>query len=182
LAKHIAYGRLSFEQVQDAEVPGALLYEWRPGGIAFPSPAPVYHPRGGTPPSELQRTDVMDEPVTMNGTLSFLGAAAYPDHDALNVETWWQVESGPSPRLFSIMGQLVSASGETIGAYDGLGLSPLSLYPGDVLVQRHRFASPPQGSDVWLRTGVYWLDTMERWTVDDEPAIDVFLVRIGADE
>ena len=182
VATHIAHGRLSFEQAQDAQLSPSLLYEWLPGGIAFPFSSAAYAPRGGAPPSELRAADPLDAPVTMNGTLSFLGAVAYPDQDVLNVETWWQVEGGPSPRPFSIMGQLVAASGETVGMYDKLGLSPLELHTGDVLVQRHLFAAPPEGVVVWLRTGVYWLDTMERWTVDGKPALDMFLVPLEVGE
>ena len=41
---------------------------------------------------------------------------------------------------------------------DGLGVSPDALQPGDVLVQRHHFSRPPQGTVLWLRTEAFWLD------------------------
>lgn len=38
------------------------------------------------------------------------------------------------------------------------------LYTGDLVIQRHRFEGV-DGPPLTLRTGAYWLDTMERWTV-----------------
>jgi hypothetical protein len=75
------------------------------------------------------------------------------------------------------MGHLLSAKGQVLDQFDGLGISPLELARGDVLVQRHRFNAPPH-QEAWLRTGVYWQDSMERWAIADTPGADVLLVRL----
>ncbi len=118
-------------------------------------------------------------PLPLNGPLTFLGVQAYPDGDTLDVETWWQVTEGPITRPLSIMGHLLNGSGELIGQDDGLGVSPVVWQPGDIIVQRHRFPQPPVGTELWLRTGAYWLDTMERWKVLGSPEADVILLPIS---
>ena len=97
------------------------------------------------------------------------------------METWWMVTGDPIIRPFSIMAHLVSSNGETMGEADGLGVSPLTVAAGDVVVQRHRFPRPPDGAAVWLLTGAYWLDTMERWPVAGVPGTDALLIRLEVD-
>jgi len=63
------------------------------------------------------------------------------------------------------VGVLGADNGEVLGTADGLGCASITLSPGDVLAQRHHFSRPLEGTDVWLRTGAYWLDTMELWPV-----------------
>lgn len=112
--------------------------------------------------------------MPLDGPLTFLGARARSATGGLEVETWWQVTDGPITRPLSIMGHLLTGAGEVIGQDDGLGVSPVLWQPGDIIVQRHRFPLPPAGEELWLRTGVYWLDTMEQWPVeiDNKPAGD----------
>ena len=81
------------------------------------------------------------------------------------METWWQVREGPVVRFFSIMAHLLTPQGDLIGQADGLGVWPSVLATGDVFVQRHHFALSQESDVVWLRTGPYWLDTMERWAI-----------------
>ena len=59
-----------------------------------------------------------------------------------------------------------------LGSADGLGSPPDIWQDGDIIIQRHRFAlSQEQLSGLAgdfayiLRTGVYWLDSGERWRV-----------------
>jgi hypothetical protein len=119
-------------------------------------------------------------PVALSGPLAFLGAGVYRDGQGLDVETWWQVAEGPIARPFSIMGHLLTPSGEVLGVSDGLAVSPVELFPGDILVQRHRFDGVT-GEEFLLRTGAYWLDTMERWPVADAPGADVLWVSLQAE-
>jgi len=104
--------------------------------------------------------------------------ASAPDRDGLEVETWWQVTDGPITRPFSVMAHLLDPDGVVLGTADGLGVSPLVLAPGDVVVQRHRFSRPEAGGALWLRTGVYWLDTMARWPVAGVPGHVVLYVAL----
>jgi hypothetical protein len=116
-------------------------------------------------------------PVVMQGPLVFLGVAFYHSGKTLDAETWWRVSEGPIDRPFSVLGHLLLSDGQVVGQSDGLGISPLALHAGDVLVQRHTFAAPSDGV-YWLRTGVYWGDTMERWIVADSPQFDLLLVKL----
>jgi len=108
-----------------------------------------------------------------------LGISIYPDDDHWETETWWQAKDGPINREFSIMAHLVTADGNAVSVADGLGVSPLVLRFGDIIVQRHRFPKPHEGTDYWLRTGAYWLDTMERWRIDGAADADTLLIALG---
>ena len=113
--------------------------------------------------------------------MTLLGVTVATRGDALEVETWWRVDAGPIQRNFSLLGQLVDASGTVLAAADGLGVFPTTLLPGDHFIQRHRFpdsdgAAPPAGQR-WFRTGAYWLDTKTRWSVGSDGA-DLLLVAV----
>ena len=112
------------------------------------------------------------------GHLTFLG---YASGDALpiepgrtvEIETWWRVDSLPE-RPLSIMLHLMGPGGAPVLVADGLGVPIESWQIGDVIVQRHALLIPadaPPG-EYTPTTGVYWLDTMERWKVGGEQAGD----------
>ncbi len=156
---------LSYEQKRRGALPPFRVYEW-PAGTSFLDSVALVLPEGTS------------SPVPLDGPLTFLGARARSEADSLEVETWWRVTEGPITRPLSIMGHLLNGTGELIGQNDSLGVSPVVWQPGDIIVQRHRFPLPPlplgegpgvraspASEELWLRTGVYWLDTMERWGV-----------------
>jgi hypothetical protein len=126
----------------------------------------------------------VESPISLEGRLAFLGADARRDGEMLDVETWWRVTDGPIARPFALMGHLLTPEGQVTGQSDGLGISPLALAAGDIVVQRHHFSAPPTASsEAWLRTGVYWADDLQRWAVDDGPSsatspADVVLIRL----
>ncbi len=155
---HLTPARLSYEQKRRGALPPFRIYEW-PAGTPVSDPAALALPEGVT------------VPVSLDGPLVFLGARARPETDGLTVETWWQVTEGPITRSLSIMGHLLNGAGEMIGQNDGLGVSPVVWQPGDIIVQRHRFPLPPGSEERWLRTGAYWLDTMEWWLVPPRGAL-----------
>ena len=112
------------------------------------------------------------------GHLTFLG---YTGGDSLpgepgrtvEIETWWRVDSLPERPLW-IMLHLAGSGGAPVVVGDGLGVPIESWQVGDVIVQRHALPLPadaPPGEYV-PTTGVYWLDTMERWKVGGEQAGD----------
>jgi len=117
-------------------------------------------------------------PCSTEGPVDFLGVSVMSYDNGVDIETWWRVTATPITRNFSIMAHLVNSSGETLSTADGLGGWPTSLRTGDVFAQLHRFARPETLSQVWLRTGGYWLDTMERWQVGEDPSADTFLFRL----
>ncbi len=137
----------------------------------------------GRPAYQVFRMDERPSPeqameMEMDGPLTFLGISTTPSPSALEVDTWWRATEGPIPRPFSIMGHLLNSNGEMIGQADGLAVSPRELLPGDILIQCHRFEDA-ESADLTLRTGVYWLDTMERWPVDSAAGTDIILVPLN---
>jgi hypothetical protein len=132
-------------------------------------------------PATLGACAPLSDSIALDGPLTFLSTIVYIEEEVLEVETWWMVTDDPIIRPFSIMAHLVSSNGETMGEADGLGVSPLMLTAGDVVVQRHRFSRPLEGAEVWLLTGAYWLDTMERWPVAGVQGTDALLVRLEVD-
>ncbi|MEM2126432.1 MAG: glycosyltransferase family 39 protein [Candidatus Methanosuratincola sp.] len=176
VARHLSSARLSVDMKRyTAEHPSFVLYElegpsgWTPLELAIVR-SPEIIPDCMGP---FTRT-----PVPLQGPLTFLGTDVFKTGNQLDIETFWQVTEGPVLRPLSVMGHLVSGKGELVAQSDGMGVSPVFWQPGDVIVQRHRFANLPEGEDLWLRTGVYWLDTMERWAVIDAPEGSVLWIPI----
>ena len=168
IARHVAAARLSFDQDYKGELPAFVLYELSTNPL-LPT-ATVYAVPEAYTPEMLSDASLLVTPVTLDGPLVYLGTAAYVEADGLDVETWWQVTDGPITRPFSIMAHLLTSKGDLVDQADGLGVWPSVLATGDVFVQRHHFALPQDGDEVWLRTGAYWLDTMERWAIQDGEA------------
>lgn len=84
--------------------------------------------------------------------------------------------------ILPFLAHLLSSGGDVLGVDDGLGTWPPILLPGDVIVQRHRFpVTWTGGVDVWLRSGGYWLDTMEQWSVADVPGTNTLLIQLETD-
>ena len=160
-ARHLEAARFAYRQPRAGEVPSFALYEAAqpPAGPDLTGVTPGVV---GTPPAGLE-TEQAAAPIPIDGPLAFLGVTVYEGEDALEIETWWRVTEGSVERPFSIMGHLLTAQGSQLAVDDGLGVSPLVLAEGDVLVQRHHFPPVEDGASAWLLTGAYWLDTMERW-------------------
>ena len=167
---------LAFRQWEYGALPAFALYEWEGSSLALSPLLEADVAPADTPPAALTNATFYTEPVPLNGPLTFLGVATCSQEETLEVETWWQVTEGPITRPLSIMAHLLAKDGAALGVADGLGVSPLTLVPGDVVVQRHRFPAPAKETEVWLRTGVYWLDTMERWPVASVPGDDALFV------
>lgn len=178
IARHLAHARLSYEQAYNSQLPAFALYESILTVVRPPVPAAVYAVPAGTLPSDSVSS--LNLPISLRGPLAFLGMAAYSDQGALDVETWWRVTDGPVTRPFSVMAHLVSVNGDVVAMADGLGTAPLTLVTGDVIVQRHRFPRNAAGSEAWLLTGAYWLDTMERWTLEGVPGVDTLAIQVQA--
>ncbi len=148
---HLSENRLSYEQRRAGSLPPFQLYEAKRGRVAPPVPAEI--------------------PLGV-GDLTFLGhgiASSMPARPGqmVDMETWWRVERGPE-RPLSLMLHLMGPDGAPVAVGDGLAVPIEQWRAGDVLVQRHRLAVPedaPAGAYSPV-TGVYWLDTLERWPVE----------------
>jgi hypothetical protein len=175
VVRRLSEARLSLDMNRyTTDYPAFVLYEQEKPPVVPDFPIVIAGRAEVIPNSEGGQVTV---PVALAGPLAFLGAGVYRDSLGLDVETWWQVTEGPIARPFSIMGHLLTPGGEVLGVSDGLAVSPVELLPGDILVQRHRFDGV-EGEEFLLRTGAYWLDTMERWSVADAPGADVLWVSL----
>lgn len=169
--ERLAQTRLSFEQKIPHETPSLTVFEWDPSEIA-PTltedtlwAAPVEWP----PAQAMTEGIPVSTPISFNGPLSFLGYEETEDGQTITLTTYWQVIDKPD-RPFSLMAHIVGTEGRPVAIGDGLGVFWGDLQPGDLVVQRHLLSTPDESSPGprWLQTGVYWLDTMERWQVVDE--------------
>ncbi len=148
--RRLAAARLSYEQRRPGALPPFAIYEQ---GIPPTPPAPIV---AGS---------------IRVGALTFLGYTSSGDSprpgQTVEVETWWRVESLPE-RPLSIMLHLTGPGGVPVVVGDGLGVPVEQWQVGDIIVQRHLLPIPadvPPGEYV-PTTGVYWLDTLERWPVE----------------
>lgn len=149
----LAGGRLSYAQQRAGTLPPFAIYE-----------------QTAAPPSPRFTLDV----EARVGHLTFIGYALRRSPpirpgQTIDVETWWRVDSVPQ-RPLSIMLHLMGSGGHPVLVGDGLGVPIDQWRAGDVLVQRHPLSLPgdaPPGVYTPI-TGVYWLDTMERWAVERE--------------
>jgi hypothetical protein len=173
LARHLQEFRFSYRHERASRLPTFVLYE-ATTAPALPT-SPAHAAPAGTAPANLD-ADPLPAPVPLDGPLSFLGLATRWEEEFVEVESFWEVTRGGIDRPFSIMAHLLAPGGDALGIDDGLGVSPLTLAEGDVVVQRHRFPRPAAETQLWLRTGAYWLDTMERWTIADAPGSDALFV------
>jgi 4-amino-4-deoxy-L-arabinose transferase-like glycosyltransferase len=175
--RHLGASTPAFTNTKRTEAfPAFVIYD-----AAAPAPPPAT-PRAcpapaAAPPAAPDDTCAL--PLTLDGPLTFLGAKVYPGGGDLEIETWWRVTQGPVERNFSIMAHLLDAGGESLGVADGLGVYPVTLLDGDVVVQRHRFSGATTSEARWLRTGAYWLDDGARWTVAGVPAADAIFVPLS---
>jgi hypothetical protein len=156
----------AYRQWDYREVPAFVTYA--AGGDQAAAPAlmrEVYPAPAESVPQAL--TASRSAPLAFDGPLTFLGTRQVANQGGLEVTTWWRVDAVPPPRSISVMAHLLTAQGEVVGVADGMGVPVESWREGDLLVQRHRFetGASSEGAELWLRTGVYWLDSGERWPV-----------------
>lgn len=122
--------------------------------------------------------------LTLDGPLELLGYDMSIDDKVLMLEMHWRVVEPPG-RPLSLMAHLVNPSGAAVSIGDGLGYPIEQWQPGDRLIQKHRLTLPndvTQGA-YEIRTGAYWLDTMERWrfSKDDGTASDSINIAVDLD-
>jgi hypothetical protein len=152
LAARLAPARRSYTQRRAGRLPPFALYE-QPAGPMRPEAQPPQ-------PFDL-------------GALAWVGYSVTPaPRRGRSVEfaTWWRVDAVPD-RPLSLLLHLVGPGGSPTLVGDGLAIPPTAWRVGDLLVQRHTLDLPvdaPAGPYTPY-TGVYWLDTLERWPVTDGP-------------
>jgi hypothetical protein len=172
--RHIAGSQVMFSLTHQIRNVGAFVAYEQHAALIRPSQENSMILASGLMPE--QRAGTIDLPVLFNGTLAFIGTRVYSDTEQMEIETWWDVVGAPITRPISIMAHGLDESGNLIANADGLGLSPVVLRVGDYVVQRHVFKFPISAQPSWLRLGVYWLDTMERWSITGHEDTDSLLV------
>ena len=185
IARHLATARLSF--VHTRQRPAFVLYE-RSEAPGLPRRAAVWAAAATHAPADFQSTQRVHSAPTLRSddrAITFLGAVAYPTASDLEIETWWRVETNaPIQRPFSVMAHLITSAGEALETADGLGVWAPTLRTGDVFVQRHRFSPVEEikeievNDKIWLRTGIYWQATTERWPCTEHAGSDALFVPI----
>ena len=105
--------------------------------------------------------------------MRFLGArfdpGPYQPGETIALTTYWRVTDAPEPRNLSVMGQLLTESGVLVNNTDGMGIPLNQWRKGDRIAQHHGIEIPSGTSPGthYLQSGIYWLDTLERWTIAD---------------
>jgi len=123
-------------------------------------------------PSDPDPLTPVPLPASFGGQLAFLGYELLSEELAAGTEvvliTAWQAEGKPEPPL-SIFVHLLDPQGriaprDCAGQFDGLGVDPNSLRPGDVLLHVHRFTVAPDAPPgrYWLQVGLYDPETLVR--------------------
>jgi len=158
------------------DFPAFVLYEAVPA-LSLPEVTyGVISPAAILP--SITTTATLSTPIALQGPLTLAGLVVYTSEAGTEVESWWEVTATPITRPLSIMAHWLTAEGEALAIADGLGVAPSFLRPGDVIVQRHRFANLWPTPNHWLRIGAYWLDTMERWPVVGAVEADAIFIRV----
>lgn len=167
IARHLQSTAMVARERRDQQFPAFGVYGWSGKELLF-TPQTVHTAPVSSIPLDLSGDLALSTPQSLHKTLTFLGIQRTDNDSTLEVETTWRVEESSITRPVSVMAHLLTSDGQTLGIADGLDVSPLLLQSGDVIVQRHTFeVSCETREDLWLRTGVYWLDTLDLWTVDD---------------
>jgi len=166
---------ISYRQWDYRKSPAFAVYA-SPGdrGVSGPMIREGYPTSAGTNPNTLK--DLSETPVALEGPLNYLGAQYAPYSENVEILTWWKVNDAPPSRPLSIMAHLLNDQGQSLGVADGLGVMSENWQMNDILIQRHTF-EVPKGQDLklWLRTGVYWLDTGDRWSIASGQGDAVFV-------
>jgi hypothetical protein len=117
-------------------------------------------------------------PVESEDSIALYGYAVLtaPEPGAeLQVLTLWRFWSTLDKEWVAFV-HLIDAEGAWRSGYDRLDVEPISAQPGDVAIQTHRLAIPPDiAPGVYtLRAGIYERETLERlaWQVGPEATAD----------
>lgn len=171
VARQLVGATLSYRQQRTQVTPPFNLYV---AGKVNPASLPLqsagWVAPAETAPQALDAAPGEQGPFAFQEGLELLGVRQVATAEGIEVESWWRVVTGPQSRPLSFMAHLVDGAGATLGIADGLGIPADAWQAGDILVQRHEFALPDGAPDaeLFLRTGVYWLDDGRRWTVVGE--------------
>ncbi len=179
LQRQLSLLKLSFEQDTAHAAPPHSIFEWQSLILPLPTYRPYHVAPAATPPAQLFAHAPLTESLALNGPLDFVGyeirATAPPE-----IITYWRVTVAPDAP-FSLMAHLITSDGQPLEIVDGLGVTWHQLRPGDVVVQRHLFTVQPEQptSELYLRTGAYWLAEGIRWPSLANPGADAIFIPLA---
>jgi hypothetical protein len=164
----LSEGRLAYEQTEPGFAPPFAVYEWfEQAPPAANSPAPIVAGPSAWPLVQvLEDGERLAAPVAVGADLLFLGMRmpeTRPTGRLREAVTVWRVVNSPA-QPFSLMAHLTDDVGQVLAVGDGLGVPFTQLQPGDVILQRHSFAVPPETPPgrSWLQVGAYTQPEVER--------------------
>jgi hypothetical protein len=134
-------------------------------------------------PSDSDPLTPVPLPADFGGQLAFLGYELLSEELAAGTEvvliTAWQAEGKPEPPL-SIFVHLLDPQGRIAGQFDGLGIDPNGLRPGDVLLHVHRFTVAPDAPPgrYWLQVGLYNPETLVRLPLAGQDSDRLLLTQV----
>ncbi|MBN1249576.1 MAG: glycosyltransferase family 39 protein, partial [Anaerolineae bacterium] len=113
-ARHLGDLQVSYRQWDYRETPAYLIYESQSEAIPRPELTSVRIATAGTPPNQVPVSKLPPDGIDLGGPIAFLGVAAYPSGDGLEIETWWRRRPGDISTPVSIMAHLVAGDGRQI--------------------------------------------------------------------
>jgi hypothetical protein len=171
LSAHLAPARLVYQQTWYYDEPPFALFQWNGAQASSPfwtgTRITIVSPDES--PSRAQAAPTRTAPLRFDGPLTFLGyQLSSASTRQVELETAWKTEAVPT-RPLAITAQLVGTDGSPIANSEGLGVPVDQWQAGDILTQRHRFEIPAgaRGGTYWLQVSAHWLDSGERWQVQD---------------
>jgi len=157
--------RLAYAQTQPGYAPPFGVYEWF--GVSAPTDlttTPVTVAPSAAPPAQGA---TLTPPLALGDTLTFLGyrleSGKVKAGQTLIVQTAWQVNELPTQPL-SLMAHLLNAEGVPVAVGDGLGVPLDQWRAGQIIIQRHTLALPPEtpAGTYWIQTGAYTFPDLQR--------------------
>jgi 4-amino-4-deoxy-L-arabinose transferase-like glycosyltransferase len=166
LAEHLTDTRFSYEQAIDGQLPAFVLHESRQAVMPPPFTVSIFA-------VSKQAETALKLPLSFVAPLTLLGVTQQVgETQTLTVQSWWQVQTHPAARPFSIVTQLRDTNGNVLGTTEGFAIPPERLAIGDIVVQRHQFANisaSTEGLEWHLR--VQWVDNQAFWGLFSTPEV-----------
>lgn len=171
---------LSFEQRIPRESPPHVVYFSESQDFTVANDAlPIYAAPGDWLPAQaVEEGNQVTVPVAVGNILSLLRVELQERDQTLALWTTWRVDAVVVAPI-SLMAHLIDAQNQPLSVGDSLGIPFTVLQPGDIFVQQHFLdRDADDNNKVWIETGVYRLDTLERFPVfDGAPSVgDRFLI------
>ncbi len=164
--------RLAYEQKERGLAPPFAVYEWFDvpalagvvSGTVYAAPAAL------TPPQVMESGVRLATPAALSDTLKFLGYKLEPPTaepgQTLVLQTYWEVAT-LHPQMLSLMAHLLNGVGVPAAVGDGLGVPMDQWRTGQIIVQRHAWAIPPETppGTYWMQIGAYTYPDLQRLPV-----------------